>query len=144
MHGTIFGTPTAKYNWIAASSDQKLTFEAGLSPTTTTHFKNNMLGFAAYSILDMHLLGKEGIETAPLYSVNDMREHRMVIEYEENKCVFKNEPSTWYKLPTARKGLLMITLTKEACARHRIEPEKINGTTSHKKKRKLPNPPSDL
>ena len=80
--------------------------------------------------LNMHLLDKKGNETAPLYSVNDMRDHRMVVDCEENKCMFKDDPTVWYKLPVTKKGLLMIPLTKEACARHQIETEQINYSSS--------------
>ena len=84
----------------------------------------------------MHLLDKDGNETAPLYSVNDMREHRMVVDYEENRCMFKESPNVWYRLPTTRKGLLMIPLTQEACERHAIKSESVNFAVTRKRKKK--------
>ena len=44
--------------------------------------------------LNMHLLDKDGNETAPLYSVNDMREHRMVVDYEETNACLKMHPTS--------------------------------------------------
>ena len=35
--------------------------------------------------------------------------------------MFKDKPEEWYTLPTTRKGLMMIPLTKEACERHTVE-----------------------
>ena len=52
--------------------------------------------------------------------------------------MFKEAPNIWYKLPTTRKGLLMIPLTKEACERHGIEPEHVDFAITHKKKKKPP------
>ena len=46
----------------------------------------------------------------------------MVADYEENKVLFKDNPTEWHKLPTTEKGLMMIPLTKEACDRH-VPPE---------------------
>ena len=46
----------------------------------------------------------------------------MVIDYEENKVMFKDKPNEWHTLPTTKKGLMMIPLTKEACEKHEVEP----------------------
>ena len=37
----------------------------------------------------------------------------MVIDYEEGKVMFKDKPDVWRALPTIKKGLMMIPLTKE-------------------------------
>ena len=34
--------------------------------------------------------------------------------------MFKDNPDVWHKLPTTKKGLMMIPLTKEACDRHTV------------------------
>ena len=63
----------------------------------------------------MHLIDRQGNETSPLFSIDDQRRHRMVIDNEENKVMFKDRPDEWHTLPTTKKGLMMIPLTKEAC-----------------------------
>ena len=32
--------------------------------------------------------------------------------------MFKDNPNVWHELPTTKKGLKMVPLTKEACERH--------------------------
>ena len=65
----------------------------------------------------------------------------MVVDYEDNKVMFKDEPTVWHPLPTTKKGLIMVPLTKEACERHRMEtpppPTKHNYARKEKKKRSL-------
>ena len=51
----------------------------------------------------MHLIDREGTETSPLFSIDDQRRHRVVIDYEENKVMFKGKPDEWYTLPTTKK-----------------------------------------
>ena len=70
--------------------------------------------------LSMHLIDKAGNDTCPLLSINDLRRLRMVVDYEEGKVMFKDNPDVWHKLPTTKKGLMMIPLTKEACDRHTV------------------------
>ena len=83
----------------------------------------------------MHLTDRAGNETSPLFSIDDKRRHRMVVDYEENKVMFKDKPNAWHTLPVTKKGLMMIPLTKEACDRHMTSdapppPEPPAGTTS--------------
>ena len=66
----------------------------------------------------MHLIDREGNDTSSLYSIYDMRRNRMVVDYETNRVTFKDNPEVWPTLPTTKKGLMMIPLTKEACDRH--------------------------
>ena len=66
----------------------------------------------------MHLIDRAGNETSPLFSIDDQRRHRMVVDYEENKVMFKDQPDQWHELPVTKKGLMMIPLTKEACDLH--------------------------
>ena len=68
----------------------------------------------------MHLIDKEGNDTCPLLSINDLRRLRMVVDYEDSKVMFKDSPEVWHKLPTTKKGLMMMHLTKEACEKYRI------------------------
>ena len=79
-------------------------------------------GLLSGTSLNMHLIDRKGNETSPLFSIDDQRRHRMVIDYEENKVMFKDRPDQWHTLPTTKKGLMMIPLTKEACEKHKIAP----------------------
>ena len=72
--------------------------------------------------INMHLIDRAGNETSPLFSIEDQRRARMVVDYEENKIMFKDKPDEWHTLPTTKKGLMMIPLTKEACERHMTPP----------------------
>ena len=36
--------------------------------------------------------------------------------------MFRDRPDEWHELPTTKKGLMMIPLTKEACGKHKIAP----------------------
>ena len=49
-----------------------------------------------------------------------MRKTRMVVDYEENKVMFKNNPRVWHDLPTTsgERGLMLIPLTEEAVERY--------------------------
>ena len=66
--------------------------------------------------IDFHLIDKEGNKTLPLYPISEMRKTRMVVDYEENKVMFKDKPHVWHELPTTGgdKGLMLIPLTKAA------------------------------
>ena len=46
----------------------------------------------------------------------------MVVDFEDDKIMFKDNPNVWHELPTTRKGLMMVPLTKEACERHAKTP----------------------
>ena len=83
----------------------------------------------------MHLIDKEGNDTCPLLSINDLRRLRMVIDYEEGKVMFKDSPDVWHKLPTTKKGLMMIPLTKEACERYNTVPPPPEPTTKRVRKK---------
>ena len=72
--------------------------------------------------INMHLIDRAGNATSPLFSINDQRRSRMVVDFEENKIMFKDKPDEWHTLPVTRKGLMMIPLTKEACERHMTPP----------------------
>ena len=67
----------------------------------------------------MHLIDREGNETSPLFSIDDKRRHRMVVDYEENKAMSEDKPDEWHTLPVTKKGLMMMPLTKEACEKFR-------------------------
>ena len=70
----------------------------------------------------MHLIDLEGNQTSPLFSIDEQRKHRMVVDAETNSIMFKDSPDTWHKLPVTKKGLMMLPLTQEACERHGIHP----------------------
>ena len=52
-----------------------------------------------------------------------MRKTRMVVDYEENKVMFKDNPDVWHELPTTGgdRGLMLIPLTKEAVEKYSPE-----------------------
>ena len=75
-------------------------------------------GLLAGKTIKMHLIDRAGNDTCPLLSIHDMRILRMVTDHEDNKVMFKDNPDVWHELPTTKKGLMMIPLTKEACERH--------------------------
>ena len=84
--------------------------------------------------INMHLIDKRGNDTSPLFSIDDQRRHRMVVDYEENKVVFKDKPDEWHTLLVTKKGLLMIPLTKDACDRHTpVPPEPLVSRKSRRK-----------
>ena len=62
----------------------------------------------------MHPVDRVGNETGPLFSIEDMRRLRVVVDYEDNQVRFKDNPGVWHELPTTKKGLVMIPLTKKA------------------------------
>ena len=85
----------------------------------------------------MHLIDRADNETSPLFSIDDQRRHRMVVDYEENNVMFKDQPNQWHELPVTKKGLMMIPLTKEACDLHMPSqppppPEPLKGTMRDK------------
>ena len=95
-------------------------------------------GLLAGKSVNMHLIDKAGNDTCPLLSINDLRRLRMVIDYEEGKVMFKDNPDVWHELPTTKKGLVMIPLTKEACDRHNMTtppPPKPTATRTRKTKK---------
>ena len=55
-------------------------------------------GLLAGKTLSMHLIDKEGNDTCPLLSINDLRRLRIVVDYEESKIMFKDSPDVWHKL----------------------------------------------
>ena len=75
-------------------------------------------GLIAGKTVNMHLIDSAGNAASPLFSIDEMRRLRMVVDYEENKVMFKDNPDIWHVLAVTKKGLMMIPLTKEACERH--------------------------
>ena len=97
-------------------------------------------GLLAGRTLSMHLIDKEGNDTCPLLSINDLRRLRMIVDYEDSKVMFKDSPEVWRKLPTTKKCLMMMPLTREACDKYRITdtppPPKSTGNGRVKRKPK--------
>ncbi len=95
-------------------------------------------GLLTGKTINMHLIDRTGNETSPLFSIDDQRRHRMVVDYEENKVMFKDNPEQWHTLPTTKKGLMMIPLTKEACDRQAtsVAPTTTEPTTHSAKAKK--------
>ena len=75
-------------------------------------------GLLAGSAIDMHVIAKKGNDTAPLLSIKEMRQNRMVVDFEEDKVMFKDKPGEWHKLPRTKKGLLLLPITKKAVKKH--------------------------
>ena len=61
-------------------------------------------GLLTGKTISMHLIDRSGNGTSPLFSIGDKRRHRMVVDYEENKVMFKDKPEEWHTLPTTKKG----------------------------------------
>ena len=59
-----------------------------------------------------------------------MRILRMVVDYEDDKVMFKDNPDVWHELPTTKKAFMMVPLTKEACERHTKTPSTAATTTN--------------
>ena len=95
-------------------------------------------GLLSGKTVNMQLIDRTGNDTSPLFSIDEMRRLCMVVDYEENKVMFKDNPDVWHTLPTTKKGLMMIPLTKEACERHAIipPPPKPTAEATQRKKRK--------
>ena len=62
----------------------------------------------------MHLIDRAGNETSPFSALMTRDATGWVVDYEENKVMFKDKPHEWHELPVTKKGLMMIPLTKEA------------------------------
>ena len=62
--------------------------------------------------INMRLIDRADNETSPLFSVNDQRRSRMVVDFEENEIMFKDKPDEWHELPVSQKVLMMMPLTK--------------------------------
>ena len=52
----------------------------------------------------------------------------MVVDYEENKVMFKDNPGVWHELPTTggERGLILIPLTQEAVEKYSPEQQQAN------------------
>ena len=74
--------------------------------------------------LDLHCIDKKGDDTLTLLPISDLRRHRMVVDYEANSVLFKDRPDAWHRLPTSKKGLLLLPLTEEAV--ERFKEDQIN------------------
>ena len=92
-------------------------------------------GLLSGKTMNMHLIDSVGNDTSPLFSIDEMRRLRMVVDYEENKVMFKDNPDVWHVIPVTKKGLMMIPLTKEACERHQMPPPPPQPTTKTVRKR---------
>merc|ERR1711954_528883 len=84
----------------------------------------------------MHLIDSAGNDTSPLFSIDEMRRLQMVVDYRENKVMFKDNPDIWHVLPVTKKGLMMIPLTKAACERHATLQPPPQPTVKPKRKKK--------
>ena len=62
------------------------------------------VGLVAGKTIRMHLIGRAGNETSPLFSIWGRRRLRMVVYYEENKVMSNDRPDIWHELPTTKGG----------------------------------------
>ena len=83
----------------------------------------------------MRFIDKAGNDSCPVLSINELRRLRMAVDYEEGKVMFKDKPDIWHELPTTKKGLMMIPLTKEACERYNTTPPPPQPTTKRTQKK---------
>ena len=86
-------------------------------PASATIHQPVTAGLLKGQTLDLHLIDKKGNDTLPLFPISEMRKRKMVIDYENDSVCFKDHPSKWHKLPTTKKGLLLLPLTEEAVDR---------------------------
>ena len=101
-------------------------------------------GLLAGKSININLIDRAGNETSPLFSMYDMRRLRMVVDYEENKVMSKDNPDIWHELPVTKKGLMMITLTNEACERHNTPPLVPHLVNRHTTRRNKANEEADI
>ena len=81
-------------------------------------------GLLEGSQIDLHVVDQPGNLTPPLFSIEDMRKHRLVVDFEENAVSFKDRPGVWHSLPCTQKGLLLMPLTEEAVQRFKTSSDK--------------------
>jgi hypothetical protein len=58
--------------------------------------------------------------TPPLVPINWARKHRVIVDYEKDQMVYKDNPTQIYKLPRNHCGLLMVPLTPQAVEMTRV------------------------
>ena len=100
-----------------STSDRRFRFGDGSSDSAGMKVTQPVTsGILKGQKIDFHLIDKPGNETLPLYPISEMRRVRMVVDYEENKVMFKDNPDVWHELPKTGgdRGLMIIPLTKEA------------------------------
>ena len=104
------GTPTIR------DSDRRFRLADGSFNDSSKMVEQPIIaGLLSGKTVNMHLIDRSGNDTSPLFSIDEMRRLRMVVDYEENKVMFKDNPDVWHTLPTTKEGLMMTPLTKEAC-----------------------------
>ena len=82
-------------------SDRRFRFGDGNSePALNKMTQPITAGILQGQKVDFHLIDKKGNGTLPLYPITKMRKHRMVVDYESNKIMFKDRPGEWHELPT--------------------------------------------
>ena len=107
-----------------SSSDRRFRFGDGSTDSAGKKVTQPITsGILKGQEIDFHLIDKAGNETLPLYPISEMRKTRMVVDYEENKVMFKDNPNVWHELPTTGgdRGLMLIPLTKEAVEKYSPE-----------------------
>ena len=93
------GEPTVR------DSDRRFKFADGRTDAAQNMVEQPITsGLLQGKTINMHLIDKDGNETSPLYSIDDKRRHRMVVDYEENKVMFKAKPDVWHTLPVIKEG----------------------------------------
>ena len=76
-----------------SSSDKRFRFGDGSTePAAKKITQPITAGILAGQEVDFHLIDKPGNETLPLYPITEMWKTRMVIDYEDNKVMFKDRP----------------------------------------------------
>ncbi len=71
--------------------------------------------------IGLHIIDTPNNHTPPLYPITEMKKRKLIVDYDEDKMCFNDDPTKWYKLPTQKKGLLLIPMTKEACEKFPLE-----------------------
>ena len=110
-------------------SDRRFRFGDGSSDSASNKVTQPVTaGILKGHNLDFHLIDKKGNETLPLYPISEMRKSKMVVDYEQNMVMFKDQPGVWHQLPTTggERGLILIPLTQEAVEKYSTEPHQAN------------------
>ena len=82
-------------------SDRRFRFGDGSSDSASNKVTQPVTaGILKGHNLDFHLIDKKGNETLPLYPISEMRKSKMVVDYEQNMVMFKDQPGVWHQLPT--------------------------------------------
>ena len=69
--------------------------------------------------VNFHVVDIPGNTTPALLGMNWLKKNRCIIDFDKGRIMFKDDPDhRWHKLPQSDKGMLLMSLTRAAVARH--------------------------